>query len=80
MDLKGILSGLQEIKSRWPFPYPKIAVISDSKYCVKGASIWMYNWEKRGWKKKSKKGSPLLNIDLWTEMFYLCDILKPSFF
>jgi ribonuclease HI len=82
MELRGILSGLNEIKSRWIFPYPKIAVISDSKYCIKGASIWMYGWEKRGWKKKEKaeKRAALLNIDLWKEMFDLCKILKPSFF
>jgi ribonuclease HI len=72
MELRSILSGLQEIKSRWTHPYPKIAVISDSKYCVNGASIWMYRWEKRGWKKK--------NADLWKEMFDFCNILKPSFF
>jgi ribonuclease HI len=48
MELRGVLSGLNEIKSSWIFPYPKIAVISDSKYCIKGASIWMYGWEKRG--------------------------------
>jgi ribonuclease HI len=84
MELKGILSGLQDIKSRWIYPYPKIAVISDSKYCINGASTWMYKWEKQGWKrtKNAKAGSKhsLSNIDLWKEMFELCQILKPSFF
>jgi ribonuclease HI len=82
MELRSILSGLNEIKLRWAPSYPKIAVISDSKYCIKGASIWMYGWEKRGWKKKEKaeKRKALLNIDLWKEMFDLCKILKPSFF
>jgi ribonuclease HI len=82
MELQSIISGLQSIKLRWPSPYPKIAVISDSKYCIKGASIWMYGWEKRGWKKKERveKESPLLNVDLWKEMFNLCKILNPFFF
>jgi ribonuclease HI len=84
MELRSILSGLKEIKSRWISPYPKIAVISDSKYCIQGASIWMYNWEKRGWKKREKeqvgRKHPLLNVDMWKEMFELCKILKPSFF
>jgi ribonuclease HI len=84
MELRGILSGLREIKSRWPSPSLKIAVISDSRYCTQGASIWMHKWEKkgwiRGWKKKGEKEKPLLNVDLWKEMFYLCKILKPSFF
>jgi ribonuclease HI len=86
MELKGILSGLREIKYRWYhfYPdYPKIAVISDSKYCVNGASSWMYNWEKKGWSgSKKKKGEEkfILNIDLWKEMFDLCKVLRPSFF
>jgi ribonuclease HI len=84
MELRSILSGLYEIKSRWIFPYPKIAVISDSRYCTQGASMWMYKWQRNGWKKNknSKVGGKhsLLNIDLWKEMFDLCKILKPSFF
>jgi ribonuclease HI len=80
MEMKSILSGLRDIKSRWSSPYPKIAVISDSKYCIKGASIWMYNWERKGWKRKLKKENSLLNADLWKEMFDLCKILNPSFF
>jgi ribonuclease HI len=72
MELRSIISGLQEIKSRWHSPYPKIAVISDSKYCIQGASSWMYRWRKKGWKKK--------NPDLWKEMFDLCQTLNPSFF
>jgi ribonuclease HI len=82
MELRSILSGLQEIKSRWTHPYPKIAVISDSKYCTQGASIWMYSWERKGWKRKEKseKNGRVLNVDLWKEMFELCKILKPSFF
>jgi ribonuclease HI len=82
MEIKSIISGLRDIKDRWKPPYSKIAVISDSEYCVKGASVWMYSWERMGWKKKEKreKQKPLLNIDLWKEMFELCTILKPSFF
>jgi ribonuclease HI len=82
MEIRSILLGLQDIRFRWSSPYSKIAVISDSKYCVHGASIWMYNWEKRGWRKREKaeKRGALLNVDLWKEMFELCKVLKPSFF
>ncbi|MDR0682091.1 MAG: ribonuclease HI [Dysgonamonadaceae bacterium] len=84
MELRGILFGLYKIKSRWTSPYPKIAVISDSRYCTQGASLWMYKWQRNGWKKninsKVEGKHSLLNIDLWKEMFELCKILKPSFF
>lgn len=72
MEIQSIISGLRDIKSRWIHPYPGIAVISDSKYCVNGASSWMYLWEKKGWKKK--------NTDLWKKMFDLCKTLNPFFF
>jgi ribonuclease HI len=80
MEMKSILFGLYDIKSRWPSPYPKIAVISDSQYCIKGASIWMYDWERKGWRRKINKENSLSNVDLWKEMFVLCQILNPSFF
>jgi ribonuclease HI len=82
MEIKSILSGLQDIKNRWRYPYPKIAVVSDSKYCIHGASTWMYSWRRNGWKKREKleKIKPLVNVDLWKEMFDLCKILKPEFY
>ncbi|GHU49478.1 ribonuclease H [Spirochaetia bacterium] len=82
MEIKSILFGLQDIQSRWSNPYPQIAVISDSKYCINGASTWMYSWERRGWKKgkKIESKSPLLNVDLWKDMFEVCTTLNPSFF
>jgi ribonuclease HI len=80
MELRGILSGLNEIKSRWSFPYPGIAVVSDSRYCTQGASTWMYKWKKNEWKKGINSKRVVLNADLWKEMFDLCRILNPSFF
>jgi ribonuclease HI len=72
MEIQAIISGFKDIKSRWNPPYPKIAVISDSKYCVQGASSWMYRWREKGWRKK--------NVDLWKEMFDICQTFNPSFF
>jgi ribonuclease HI len=80
MEMKSILFGLRDIESRWIFPYPKIAVISDSQYCIKGASTWMYNWKRKGWRRKIKKEKSLLNVDLWKEIFDICQILNPFFF
>jgi ribonuclease HI len=82
MELKSIIFGLEDIIKRWEYPYPRIAVISDSKYCIHGASKWMYSWERKGWKKNKKlEGKhPLLNVDLWKDMFELCNFLHPFFF
>lgn len=39
-------------------------VISDSEYCVKGATTWMHNWKKTDWIDKQ-------NVDLWKRIYAL---------
>lgn len=41
----------------------KIHIYCDSKYVIQGATSWLYNWKKTGW-KNSKKQS-VKNQDLW---------------
>lgn len=46
-----------------------IEVISDSKYvCDAFNKKWIYNWQKRGWKKST---GPLPNKDLWIKLWDL---------
>jgi len=47
-----------------------IVLYSDSKYIIGAIDSWMHNWSKNGWKRKDKK--PVLNVDLWKEIYSLC--------
>lgn len=47
----------------------RIKFYSDSMYCVKGASSWIFNWEKNNWKNSSKK--TVAHVDLWKRII-LC--------
>ena len=46
-----------------------IEIYTDSQYVQKGASTWMYQWSKNGWKTKS--GEPIKNKELWQLLFEL---------
>lgn len=49
--------------------YPEALVISDSQYCVKGATSWVYGWQANGWKTADKK--PVKNRGLWEQVSIL---------
>jgi len=43
-----------------------ITLHTDSEYVLKGITLWIHNWQKKGWKTASKK--PVENQDLWQEL------------
>jgi ribonuclease HI len=44
-------------------------IITDSEYCVKGATTWVNGWIKRDW--KTAAGTKVKNDDLWKELMEL---------
>jgi ribonuclease HI len=83
MELTAAIKVLEEMKTRWPDSVVPVTVLSDSQYVVKGASDWMFNWEKRGWKRSNKPGSKsgreVSNLDLWKKLFVLVEEIHPVF-
>lgn len=49
--------------------YNDAVIISDSQYCVKGATSWVYGWVGNGWKTADKK--PVKNQSQWEEVLAL---------
>jgi ribonuclease HI len=47
----------------------RIIIHSDSSYVLNGVTIWMYAWEKNGWKTKTKED--VLNKDIWEKILPL---------
>lgn len=43
-----------------------IEIYTDSEYVIKGLTIWMDGWVKRGWMTVAKK--PVLNQEYWKEL------------
>jgi ribonuclease HI len=67
MELMAVISALQALKGP-----SEITIHTDSRYVMDGASKWMKNWKKNGWKTADKK--PVKNDELWRT---LDEALKP---
>jgi len=62
MEMLAVIEGLEKLKK---IP-TRVHVLSDSQYVIKGATEWMENWKRHGWKRKTKHGwQPVKNEDLW---------------
>ena len=61
MELTAVIESLKSL----PSP-ATVTVTTDSQYVVKGATEWMLNWKRNGWKTAAKK--PVKNRILWEEI------------
>lgn len=61
MDLWGIIAGLQSLPER-----ARVTIHTPSKYVIDGATRWLPNWERSGWRTQS--GQPVKNRELWQEL------------
>jgi len=87
MEMLAVIKILEEIKVRWANLSLPIIIFSDSKYVVKGATDWMFKWERKGWTRQYRrindKGNnrpdavKVANLDLWKKMFGLVNEIKP---
>lgn len=59
MELKAGLDALEVLSEE----FEEVHIRTDSQFLVKGCTLWMPNWKKRGWRKAD--GKPVLHQDLW---------------
>jgi ribonuclease HI len=58
MELEAAIQGIEASS-----PTQLVQVISDSRYVVDGASLWLKNWKRRGWTLKG--GGQVKNMNWW---------------
>jgi ribonuclease HI len=58
MEMMAVIQGLAALKAP-----SAITLYTDSRYVMDGATKWLKNWKKNGWKTADKK--PVKNDDLW---------------
>ena len=58
MEMMAVIQGLAALKVP-----SAVTLYTDSKYVMDGATKWIKNWKKNGWKTADKK--PVKNNDLW---------------
>ena len=65
MEIYAVIAGLKCLKTDC-----ELNVYSDSAYTVNAINAgWLDGWMKNGWKKAD--GKPVLNVDLWQELYAL---------
>lgn len=62
MEVMGAIVALESLKSH----SQRVLVVSDSQYLIKGASEWVYDWRKNGWRNSKRQPTP--NRDLWERL------------
>lgn len=73
MELIAVIEGLKALKRKC-----KVIIHSDSKYIVESIQKgWIYDWQKKNWKRKRNK--PVLNADLWKELYELINEHETQF-
>lgn len=65
MEIYAVIAGLKCLKTDC-----EVNVYSDSAYTVNAINAgWLDGWMENGWKKAD--GKPVLNVDLWQELYAL---------
>jgi len=67
MELTACIKALESLSQR-----SVVKIITDSKYVIGGAMVWVRGWKKNGW--LTKLGEPVKNQELWERLDYLCSI------
>ena len=58
MEMMAVIQGLAALKAP-----SAVTLYTDSRYVLDGATKWLLNWKRNGWKTADKK--PVKNDDLW---------------
>ena len=70
MELKAVVEALKAVQS----VTVSVAIYTDSKYVVDGATGWIFGWLKNGW--KTKANTDVANKELWQELLPLLQKVK----
>ena len=61
MELMAVIRGAEALKRGCG-----VDIYTDSTYVMKGMTVWIIDWKKRGWRTAAKK--PVKNVDLWQRL------------
>jgi ribonuclease HI len=61
MEMRAVIEGLKNTPEN-----SDVEIHTDSEYVMKGATLWIKNWQKNNWQTKDKR--QVLNKDLWLEI------------
>ena len=65
MELTAVVEALKAVAGK----HNTVAIYTDSKYVVEGATGWVFGWVKNGWQTKAK--TDVINKELWQALLPL---------
>lgn len=69
MELTAVIRGLETALEGSGGVRPRVEIVADSQYVLKGLNEWMAGWKANGWTRKSGgRRQPVLNVDLWKRL------------
>ncbi len=74
-ELKGLINALKYCKENYLF---HVDIFTDSQYCSEGVNTWSIKWKKNNWKKSINSKKNIKNVDLWIELDFLVQEMKPD--
>lgn len=69
MELSAVISALEYSKLSLFNEESEFNIYTDSKYVVNGSKMWIFGWQKNGWKTAAKED--VKNKELWQVLSYL---------
>jgi len=72
MELRAVIEALKALERP-----SRVKVFCDSEYVIKGATVWLPSWKKRGF--RTSEGGKVKNQDLWLELEKWLRFHKVSF-
>ncbi|MSR87654.1 MAG: ribonuclease HI [Candidatus Zambryskibacteria bacterium] len=70
MELTAAIKAVEFASENFP-PDSPMEIYTDSEYVMKGITLWIHSWQKKGWKTSGKKA--VLNKDLWQELLIVTE-------
>lgn len=79
-ELTAVIKALEFVEENAQNTSYPITLYSDSSYCVKGVTEWMYNWKEYNWTRNPGGTAELKNKELWQALFNLSQNLNIKFY
>ncbi len=78
MELRAVIHTLKalELNHEKLKEFDSVKIVTDSQYCINGATTWRINWKKNNWKVKNVA---IKNPDLWIELSDLLDKVNQKY-
>jgi len=67
MEMQAVIEGLSDLTTLYPSYLTDCIVFTDSRYVADNFSDYIEEWKNNKWRKKT--GGPIINLELWQQIY-----------